>query len=123
MLEIDDVFFNQKAAYEMRIGVGSSDVCSSDLHQDVDGVHWLGGTILYCAGDGTLIGDKTLDFSAEPYIPVYRFDMKTDGYHGAITSVDATHVVMAKRSTGKDKLQRKTINPVQQMTADSGFHA
>src|SRR3546814_16048755 len=49
--------------------------------------------------------------------------MKTDGYHEAITSVDATHVVMAKRSTGKDKLQRKTINHVQPMTADSGFHA
>src|SRR3546814_14903730 len=49
--------------------------------------------------------------------------MKTDGYHEAITSVDATHVVMAKRSTGKDKLQRKTIDHVQPMTADSGFHA
>src|SRR3546814_189660 len=49
--------------------------------------------------------------------------MKTDGYHEAITAVDATHVVMAKRSTGKDKLQRKTINHVQPMTADSGFHA
>src|SRR3546814_15554688 len=97
----------------MRISDWSSDVCSSDLaydlktnrylytevhHQNVDGVRWLGGTILYYAADGTLIGDKTLDFSADPYIPVYRFDMKTDGYHEAITSVDATHVVMATRS-------------------------
>src|SRR3546814_1832301 len=70
-------FFKQKTAYEMRISYCSSDVCSSDL--------------------------KTLDFSADPYIPVYRFDMKTDGYHEAITSVDATHVVMAKRSTGRSE--------------------
>src|SRR3546814_12602633 len=97
----------------MRISDWSSDVCSSDLstgaaaetlkfygyaydlktnrylytevhHQNVDGVRWLGGTILYYAADGTLIGDKTLDFSADPYIPVYRFDMKTDGYHEEI---------------------------------------
>src|SRR3546814_20909181 len=86
----------------MRISDWSSDVCSSDL-----GVRWLGGTILYYAADGTMIGDKTLDFSADPYIPVYRLDMKTDGYHEAITSVDAKHVVMAKRSKGQDKLQRK----------------
>src|SRR3546814_4506954 len=37
-------------------------------HQNVDGVRWLGGTILYYTADGTLIGDKTLDFSADPYI-------------------------------------------------------
>src|SRR3546814_18826261 len=82
----------------MRISDWSSDVCSSDL-----GVRWLGGTILYYAADGTLIGDKTLDFSADPYIPVYRFDMKTDGYHEAITSVDATHVVIDRKSVVSGK--------------------
>src|SRR3546814_3960615 len=30
-------FFKQKTAYEMRISDWSSDVCSSDLHQDDDG--------------------------------------------------------------------------------------
>src|SRR3546814_7684086 len=30
------VFFKQKTAYEMRISDWSSDVCSSDLHNDLD---------------------------------------------------------------------------------------
>lgn len=92
-------------------------------HQIVEDGRWLGGTIRYYAPDGSLIGDKTLDFSADPYIPVYRFDMKADGYHEAIASVDAKHVVMEKRSTAEDKLQRKTIDHAQPMTADSGFHS
>ncbi|NGY06739.1 hypothetical protein [Solimonas terrae] len=92
-------------------------------HQNIVGEHWLGGTIRYYAPDGRLIGDKTLDFSADPFIPVYRFDMKTDGYHEAITAVDADHVMMEKRSSTKDKLERKTIDHVMPMTADSGFHS
>lgn len=92
-------------------------------HQQVEGDRWLGGTIRYYAPDGTLIGDKTLDFRADPFIPVYRFDMKTDGYYEAITAVDAKHVVMEKRSTAKDKLEQKAVDHVTPMTADSGFHS
>src|SRR3546814_2380456 len=33
-------FFKQKTAYEMRISDWSSDVCSSDLQEDIDGVEY-----------------------------------------------------------------------------------
>ncbi|NKF23849.1 hypothetical protein [Solimonas marina] len=92
-------------------------------HEQVDHGHWLGGTIRYYAPDGTLIGDKTLKFDQDPYVPVYDFDMKTDGYHEAITSVSKDGIAMEKRSTRDDPLKKKTIEHAQPMCADSGFHA
>src|SRR3546814_5109587 len=38
--------FKQKTAYEVRISDGSSDVCSSDLQQHVDGIDIGGGADL-----------------------------------------------------------------------------
>ncbi len=90
-------------------------------HQTVDDGHWLGGTIRYYAPDGHLIGEKTLDFHADPYVPIYRFDMAGDGYYEAITAV-GTQIAMEKRSRAGDALQKKALAHVAPMCADSGFH-
>src|SRR3546814_1084123 len=48
-------FFKQKTAYEMRISDWSSDVCSSDLHNEEAGhfvIHWNNAT-LYAIDDET----------------------------------------------------------------------
>lgn len=91
-------------------------------HQHVEDGHWLGGTIRYYSPDATLIAEKTLNFDDDPYIPVYHFDVKSDGYSEAITAV-GEQVAMEKRSTRKDPLKQKQIAHVQPMAADSGFHA
>ncbi|MGH8447561.1 MAG: hypothetical protein ACREVL_20025, partial [Solimonas sp.] len=95
----------------------------TEVHdQRIDGERWLGGTIRYYAPDGHLLGAKTLDFSQDPYIPVYRFDMQADGYSEAITHVGDA-VAMQKRSTRADKLKEKVVPHLLPMCADSGFHA
>jgi hypothetical protein len=95
----------------------------TEVHdQHVDGEHWLGGTIRYYAPDATLLGEKTLEFRDDPFVPLYRFDMRGDGYFEAITRVDSD-VLMQKRSTREDRLREKAVAHASPMCADSGFHA
>lgn len=85
------------------------------------GERWIGGTIRYYAPDGTKIADKTLDFAADPYIPVYSLDIPKEGYREAITAVTAASVTMLKTSHGKTETE--TIARAPNMAADSGFHS
>jgi hypothetical protein len=94
----------------------------TEVHQqNVEGDHWLGGTIKYYAPDGTKIADKKLDFSADPYVPKYSLDIPKEGYREAITAVSATSVTMEK--TNKDGTESKTVDKTANMAADSGFHS
>ncbi|MFT4047289.1 MAG: hypothetical protein QM661_11420 [Solimonas sp.] len=87
-----------------------------------EGERWLGGTIRYYAPDATLLGEKTLEFRDDPFVPLYRFDLRADGYFEAITKV-GDEVWMQKRRTRDDRLREKAVAHASPMCADSGFHA
>lgn len=89
-------------------------------HQRLDGDRWLGGTIKYYGPDGALIASKTLDFSADPYIPVFRMEIPGQHYVEAITSVTAKLFTMLRISDGKTSTDE--VDRVPGMAADSGFH-
>lgn len=88
--------------------------------QRLDGTRWVGGTIDYYAPDGSLMASKTLDFSADPYIPVFRLEIPKLQYAEAITEVRRDTVVMQK--TNRGKTETGTVARTPGMAADSGFH-
>lgn len=89
-------------------------------HQRLDGERWLGGTIKYYGADGGLIASKTLDFSADPYIPLFRLEIPGQHYVEAITSVTQKLFTMLRISDGQTRTDE--ISRVPGMAADSGFH-
>lgn len=94
----------------------------TEVHeQEVDGDHWRGGTITYYDPSGKQIGKKTLDFSQDPYIPVYELELPYKGYVEGIRSV-GDEVVVYKRSNGDAKTESESIDHSREMAADSGFH-
>lgn len=94
----------------------------TEVHsQTYEGARWVRGTIRYVAPDGSLLGDKTLDFSADPTIPVFRTELVKEHYVEAITAVTPTTIAMEKIRDGKRKTA--TIQRDGAMAADSGFHS
>lgn len=95
----------------------------TELHeQQIEGERWLGGSIVYVAPDGAELGRKSLDFRQDPYVPVYRLDLKArGGYMESITAVTAETIAMAKRGYG-GKVEREVVRRSGRVAADSGFH-
>lgn len=96
----------------------------TEVHrQQIEGARWLGGTIDYYAPDGRKIGHKTLDFTRNRTVPVYRMDLTTrGGYMEGIAEVTDEHVVMIKRGYGAREVERVTVPMPEVAAADSGFH-
>lgn len=81
---------------------------------------WVRGTIHYFSPDGQLIGEKTLDFSRDPFVPVFHLSLLREGFEEAVTAVGATGIEL---ETLKDGQRTRTrIERVPDMVADSGFH-
>ncbi len=94
----------------------------TEVHeQKLSGDRWLGGSIRYFGKDGTLLGEKKMDFSASPFIPVYDYQLPALHYQEAITSVTAGEIAMSKSSNGKRKTA--TVDNKAPIAADSGFHS
>lgn len=81
---------------------------------------WVSGRIRYFDPQNKLIGDKLLDFSADPYIPIFELKLFDEGYAEAITAV-GERITMKKTRKGKEP-QTETITRKSPMAADSGFH-
>lgn len=93
----------------------------TEVHeQKVVADKWLSGRIRYFDPANKLIGDKQMDFSADPYIPIYELKLIEEGYTEAITAV-GEKITMRKSREGK-KPESKTIDRRKTMAADSGFH-
>lgn len=105
--------------------LASGEFLYTEVHrQTVAGERWLGGTIDYYAPDGSRIGHKTLDFSQDPYVPVYRLDLATaGGYMEGITAVTAEGIELRKKGYGSDKVRSASVARKGVMVADSGFHS
>lgn len=84
-----------------------------------DGARWLSGSIRYIATDGRLLGEKSLDFSQDPYVPVMRFTQTATGSEDQITRVDADGIHLLSRYQGKTSRVRLPREPGQ--VADAGF--
>lgn len=84
------------------------------------GGRWLGGESDYYLPDGKKIGEKTLDFSRNPYIPTYRLELTKPVYAEGISHVGAHHLTLFKQHDNA-KPERKTIDVSAHMAADSGF--
>lgn len=93
----------------------------TEVHEQVweDG-RWVRGTIDYHAPDGTLRGTKTLDFSADPYVPLYEYTLPDQDYAEGITAIDTNGIQLTKTSDGKQQVE--TIDRRDPVTGDSGFH-
>jgi hypothetical protein len=97
----------------------------TELHeQRIENDRWLGGSIAYYGPDGSEIGRKTLDFSRDPFVPVYRLQLTTrGGYVEAITAVTAERIEMEKQGYGATAVERESLARPPVVAADSGFHA
>lgn len=83
---------------------------------------WTGGSIRYYLPDGRKLGVKPLDFTRDPFVPVFRMDLLLEGYSEGIS--DAGDPLVLERRMGRNaKLERKSLKREGPICADSGFHA
>ena len=90
--------------------------------EEIDNDRWLSGHTSYYDADGNKLGEKTLSFAADPYVPVYTLNLPGVGYAEGITAVGADGVQMFKESREKGR-QTATVSRDKEMAADSGFHS
>jgi hypothetical protein len=91
-------------------------------HEELDQGRWISGRTTYYAADGHRIGEKTLRFGADPYVPTYSLSLPEAGYAEGITAVSADGVQMYKESREKGR-QTGSAPKLAEMAADSGFHS
>lgn len=92
----------------------------TEVHaQQLDNGTWRSGDIRYYSPSGQLFGQKTLDFSADPYIP--RFTMQVDwkNYRESILDVGPQGLSMLRSRGGQE--QRQSLARSGTMVADAGF--
>lgn len=85
------------------------------------GDRWLSGTMKFYAPDGRFIGDKTLDFSKDAYIPLVRFTLGGGRYQDAITAINDKSITV--ENTRDNKVEVGRISRSKNLAADSGFNA
>lgn len=94
----------------------------TEQHRHVyQGGRWLSGLIRYVAPQGTLLGEKTLDFSQDRYVPIMRTVYAPLGEEEAITRIDDAVVIMETVKGGQRKVRE--IPRSASLAVDSGFHA
>ncbi|MFA5939054.1 MAG: hypothetical protein WC809_06835 [Sinimarinibacterium sp.] len=95
----------------------------TEVHeQRIDNGRWVGGSIRYYWPDGRPMGVKSLDFTDDPYVPVYRLDLPEQGYTEAITAVRDS-IQLERRDNAGAKVESATVKHEGPMCADSGFHS
>lgn len=93
----------------------------TEVHEQTwDNGRWTAGRIRYYQPDGSLLGDKQLDFRANPSVPVFRFEMAPQQYLESITAVQGGDVALRKVVSGKVRQQTLALDA--DTAADSGFH-
>ncbi len=97
----------------------------TEVHdQKVDGDRWLGGSITYIGPDGGLIGKKSLDFSQDPFIPVFRMELKSGGgYVEGISGMSKDSIEMFRQGYKESATTERKVARPDATTADSGFHS
>lgn len=94
----------------------------TEVHeQKIVGDKWVSGVITYFAPDGSRLGTKKLDFSADPFIPLYDYELPELGYREGIVSV-GDEVKLTKTSKLGSAPKTETVANKPPIAADSGFH-
>lgn len=94
----------------------------TEVHQHhYEGDKWLGGSIRYYDSENRLIGEKSLDFSHDPFIPVFRMRMPRENYEEGISAVTPGGIEMERQTDGRK--ERDRVDRLAGMVADSGFHS
>lgn len=94
----------------------------TEVHeQTVDGERWLGGKVTYVAADGSLLGTKTLDFRADPFVPVFRMDLVKEGYAEGITRADGPVEMFRQVRKGRP-VETDAVDRREPLAGDSGIH-
>lgn len=83
----------------------------------VDG-RWRSGRIDYYAPDGRKLGDKRIEFGADPYVARYRMEMA--GGYGSAIAEDSGVIVASRTENGRTESGR--IDKPATTCADAGFH-
>jgi len=93
----------------------------TEVHQHIyDGDRWLSGSVRYFSPDNHLMGEKTLDFSKDPYIPVFRSKFPLEHYEEAVANLTPSAIELEKLFEGKQ--QKVSIDRQPGMVADAGFN-
>jgi hypothetical protein len=93
----------------------------TEVHQHIyDGDRWLSGSVRYFSPDNHLMGEKTLDFSKDPYIPVFRSKFPGERYEEAVANLTPSAIELEKLFEGKQ--QKVSIDRQPGMVADAGFN-
>lgn len=94
----------------------------TEVHQPVfEGGREVASTIRYYTPDGKEAGRKTLDYRADAYVPLFRFDLPGEGYAEGITDNGSSIELLKISSKGK-AAKRKRIERQGFTAADSGFN-
>lgn len=92
----------------------------TEVHsQELQSGRWVRGQIAYFGADGRKLGSKSLDFSADPFIPLYDYQLPGQGYREGITRIDGS-VALTKTDDGKTRTN--SVPKADPITGDSGFH-
>ncbi|HET8880935.1 MAG TPA: hypothetical protein VFM56_02060, partial [Solimonas sp.] len=91
--------------------------------QRYDGDRWLGGEIRYVDTQGREFARKTLDFSANPDVPVYRLELPGDGYLEGIAALGGGEAELFKRTRRGEPLRKKRVELDGVVAADAGFNS
>lgn len=94
----------------------------TEVHEQVieDG-KWVRGSIAYYRPDGSRIGFKPLDFSADPYVPLFELTIDGSGYAEGITD-NGDPIVVTRRDKAGAEPETRRIDRNGLTCADSGFH-
>lgn len=108
-------------AYDLETGA----YLYTEVHeQKIENERWRGGSIVYLAPNGSEVGRKSLDFSRDPFVPLYRLDLKPGGgYMEGITEVTSQRIVMVKQGYGETQPRAASVVRPNPVVADSGFHS
>jgi len=89
--------------------------------QNVRDGQWIGGSITYFDAGAREMGRKALDFSRDPYVPVYQLDLPASGYREGVREQDGRWLMY--RKDGNEPEQTRTFEKRGATAADSGFHS
>lgn len=84
---------------------------------------WVQGLITYRTPAGESIGEKSLDFRNDPFVPEMRMRLPGMSYEEAISRVDGSGAVVYAQRGSERKEGRISRSPEAPLAADSGFHA
>lgn len=111
-----------KTYYGYATDLKSGEYRYTEVHKhQFDGDRWLSGTMKFYAPDGRFMGDKTLDFSKDAYIPLVRFTLGGGRYQDAVTAIDAKAITVETKRD--DEVKTARITRSKNLAADSGFNA